>query len=201
MAWIGGRAPPSQKKPTPFARIHLAGEDRAPHAPAPLSAPARRWSAQPAAPDRVPPGAPSCATSPLCSQSSPQSSRSPPIARRDPPRAPAPSAPHASVPQPNTCLPSLLCPWLQPLKVQSLRQTRRGSIAIVLLVGFYRLRIPYDDLLGVASGVTGNPAILIYAARMAPTDRADIGYAMIFPSATIIKVIAVQVVGIALLGH
>jgi putative transport protein len=75
------------------------------------------------------------------------------------------------------------------------------TIAIVLLAGFYLLRIPYGDLLGVASGTTGNPAILIYAARMAPTDGTDIGYAMIFPSATIIKVIAVQVVGIALLGH
>ena len=75
------------------------------------------------------------------------------------------------------------------------------TVAIVLLGGFYLLRIPYDDLLGVASGATGNPAILVYAARMAPTDRPDIGYAMIFPSATIIKVIAVQVVGLALLGR
>jgi putative transport protein len=32
-------------------------------------------------------------------------------------------------------------------------------------------------------------------------DRSDIGYAMIFPSATIIKVVAVQLVGLALLGH
>ena len=74
-------------------------------------------------------------------------------------------------------------------------------VAIVLLAGFYLLRIPYDDLLGVASGACGNPAILIYAARMAPTERTDIGYAMIFPSATIIKVIAVQIVGLALLGR
>jgi hypothetical protein len=47
----------------------------------------------------------------------------------------------------------------------------------------------------------GNPAILVYAALMAPTERTDIGYAMICPSATIIKVIAVQVVGLALLGY
>jgi putative transport protein len=75
------------------------------------------------------------------------------------------------------------------------------TVAIVLLAGFYLLHIPYDDLLGIASGVTGNPAILVYAARMAPTDRTDIGYAMIFPSATIIKVVAVQLVGLALLGR
>ncbi len=75
------------------------------------------------------------------------------------------------------------------------------TVGIVLLAGHFVLHIPYDDLLGVASGATGNPAILVYAARMAPTDRPDIGYAMIFPSATIIKVIAVQIVGLALLAH
>jgi putative transport protein len=74
------------------------------------------------------------------------------------------------------------------------------TVAIVLLVGLYVLRIPFDDLLGVASGATGNPAILVYATRMAPTERPDIGYAMIFPSATIVKVIAIQIVGLVALG-
>src|SRR4051794_6476330 len=73
------------------------------------------------------------------------------------------------------------------------------TVAIVLLVGLYALRIPFDDLLGVASGGTGNPAILVYATRMAPTERPDIGYAMIFPSATIVKVIAIQIVGLVAL--
>ena len=75
------------------------------------------------------------------------------------------------------------------------------TVAIVLLIGLYVLRIPFDDLLGVASGATGNPAILVYATRMAPTERPDIVYAMIFPSATIVKVIAVQIVGLVALGH
>ena len=56
--------------------------------------------------------------------------------------------------------------------------------------------VPYDDLVGVASGATGNPAILVYSTRMAPTERPDIGYAMIFPSMTIVKVIAAQIVGL-----
>jgi putative transport protein len=71
-----------------------------------------------------------------------------------------------------------------------------ATVVIVLLVGYYLMRIPFDDLLGVASGATGNPAILVYSTRMAPTERPDIGYAMIFPSMTIVKVIAVQVVGL-----
>jgi putative transport protein len=74
------------------------------------------------------------------------------------------------------------------------------TVAIVLLVGLYLLKLPFDDLLGVASGATGNPAILVYAGRLAPTERPDIGYAMIFPSATIVKVIAVQVIGLVALG-
>lgn len=74
------------------------------------------------------------------------------------------------------------------------------TVGIVLLVGHYVLKLPYDDLLGVASGATGNPAILVYASRMAPTERPDIGYAMIFPSATIVKVVAVQIIGLLFLA-
>jgi putative transport protein len=74
------------------------------------------------------------------------------------------------------------------------------TVAIVLLVGHYIMRIPHDDLVGVASGATGNPAILVYSTKMAPTDRPDIGYAMIFPSMTLVKVIAVQIVGLLTIG-
>lgn len=70
------------------------------------------------------------------------------------------------------------------------------TMAVVLIVGFYMLKIPFDDLLGVASGATGNPAILAYAGRTAPTDRPDICYAMIFPSMTIVKVFSVQIIGL-----
>src|SRR3954464_11849993 len=74
------------------------------------------------------------------------------------------------------------------------------TVAIVLLVGHYLMRIPYDDLVGVASGATGNPAILVYSTKMAPTERPDIGYAMIFPSMTLLKVIAAQIVGLLAVG-
>jgi putative transport protein len=70
------------------------------------------------------------------------------------------------------------------------------TVFIVLLAGHYLLNIPYDDLVGVASGATGNPAILVYSTKMAPTERPDIGYAMIFPSMTLVKVLAAQVVGL-----
>lgn len=72
---------------------------------------------------------------------------------------------------------------------------------LIVLVSGICLRVPFDDLLGVASGAAGNPAILVYAAQMAPTEGTDVAYAMIFPSATIIKVIAVQIIGLAMLGR
>jgi putative transport protein len=75
------------------------------------------------------------------------------------------------------------------------------TVFIVLAVGHYVLRIPYDDLVGVASGATGNPAILVYSTKMAPTERPDIGYAMIFPSMTLVKVIAIQIVGLLVAGN
>lgn len=61
-----------------------------------------------------------------------------------------------------------------------------------LLVGHYLLRIPFDDLLGITAGVTGNPAILAYAYRSLPSDRVEINYAMIFPAATIVKIVIAQ---------
>lgn len=70
------------------------------------------------------------------------------------------------------------------------------TVLIVLLVGHYLMKIPFDDLVGVASGATGNPAILVYSTKMAPTERPDIGYAMIFPSMTLVKVVAVQIIGL-----
>ena len=62
------------------------------------------------------------------------------------------------------------------------------------------LAIPADDLFGIVSGVTGNPAILAYASRVAPTDRPDIGFAMIFPSTALAKILFVQIAA-ALLGQ
>ena len=62
-----------------------------------------------------------------------------------------------------------------------------------LLVGHYVMRIPFDDLIGIASGVTGTPAILAYSFRAFPSDRVEICYAMIFPAATIMKIIIAQI--------
>jgi len=68
------------------------------------------------------------------------------------------------------------------------------NVLVIMLVGYYVLKIPYDSLVGVMSGATGNPAIPAYGSRLLQSDRVDVGYATIFPSTTIVKVIAAQVV-------
>lgn len=58
-----------------------------------------------------------------------------------------------------------------------------------LVIGHFIMHIPFGELLGVTSGITGNPAILAYAYRSYPSDKMDICYAMIFPASTILKII------------
>jgi len=68
-------------------------------------------------------------------------------------------------------------------------------VVIVFVVGHFILRMSFDDLLGIVSGATGNPAVLAYANQLAPTGRPNLGYAIVFPGVgTIVKIIAVQVV-------
>ena len=71
-------------------------------------------------------------------------------------------------------------------------------IAVTMIAGRL-LAIPADDLFGIVSGVTGNPAILVYANRAVPTERPDIGYAMVFPTVTVAKILFVQIAA-AVLG-
>jgi putative transport protein len=62
-----------------------------------------------------------------------------------------------------------------------------------LLIGHFVMRIPFGDLMGITAGVTGNPGILAYAFRAYPSDRVEICYAMIYPAATIVKIVIAQI--------
>jgi putative transport protein len=64
----------------------------------------------------------------------------------------------------------------------------------VLLMGLFVFRMPYDEVAGIVAGATGNPAILAYANKLAPTDGPDVGYAMIFPGMTIVKILFVNII-------
>jgi putative transport protein len=64
----------------------------------------------------------------------------------------------------------------------------------ILILGFLVFRMPYDEVAGIVAGACGNPAILAYANKLAPTDRPDLGYAMIFPGMTIVKILFVDII-------
>jgi putative transport protein len=64
----------------------------------------------------------------------------------------------------------------------------------ILIVGLLVLRMPFDEVAGIVAGACGNPAILAYANKLSLTERPDIGYAMIFPSMTILKILFVDIV-------
>jgi len=64
----------------------------------------------------------------------------------------------------------------------------------ILILGLLVFRMPYDEVAGIVAGACGNPAILAYSNKLAPTDRPDIGYAMIFPGMTILKILFVDII-------
>jgi putative transport protein len=69
-----------------------------------------------------------------------------------------------------------------------------GLILPILGLGLFVFRMPFDEVAGIVAGACGNPAILAYSNKLAPTDRPDIGYAMIFPGMTIVKILFVDIV-------
>lgn len=68
------------------------------------------------------------------------------------------------------------------------------------IVGRYVMRIPFDDLMGILSGLAGNAAIVAYASKEVPSERVEISYAMVYPGAIILKILIVQVL-IAIWTH
>lgn len=71
-----------------------------------------------------------------------------------------------------------------------------ATLAVAMLV----FRLPFDQAAGVMSGATGNPAILGFASKLAPTERTDVAYAMIFPSMTVLKIVIVEITAVLLGG-
>jgi putative transport protein len=67
-----------------------------------------------------------------------------------------------------------------------------GGILAGFLAGSM-LQVATDDLIGVVSGLTGNPAILVYARTVQASDRIEAAYATVFPSMTILKILCAQI--------
>jgi putative transport protein len=64
----------------------------------------------------------------------------------------------------------------------------------ILFLGVLAFRMPYDEIAGIVAGACGNPAILAYSNKLAPTERPDLIYSTIFPGMTIVKILFVDIV-------
>jgi putative transport protein len=63
-----------------------------------------------------------------------------------------------------------------------------------LILGYKLFRIPFDELLGVVSGIHTESAAVGFASRMVPSERIEVGYASVYPIALILKVILAQII-------
>ena len=64
---------------------------------------------------------------------------------------------------------------------------------LMLWVGRTWLHIPRGMLLGMVAGIHTQPAVLRYATEQSESDVPNLGYATVFPMATIVKIILAQV--------
>jgi putative transport protein len=63
---------------------------------------------------------------------------------------------------------------------------------LALVVGYKLLRIPFDSLMGLVSGLQTQPACLAFAGNLSRSDNTNLAYAGIYPAAMIAKIVLAQ---------
>ena len=61
-----------------------------------------------------------------------------------------------------------------------------------ILIGYKVFKIPYGILSGMLSGLGTEPATLGYSQEQADNDLPNVGYATVFPLATIVRIVLAQ---------
>ena len=74
-----------------------------------------------------------------------------------------------------------------------------ASALLCAVIGMLVLRLRWDEAMGVAAGATTNPAIISYLNGQTGTELATRGYATVYPTAMIGKIIASQILLLLLL--
>lgn len=67
-----------------------------------------------------------------------------------------------------------------------------------LWIGYKVFKIPYGLLIGMLAGLQTQPAVLGYSLEQAENDLPNIGYALVYPVTTIVKILAAQLLLILL---
>ena len=63
---------------------------------------------------------------------------------------------------------------------------------LMLLIGYKVLGIPYNLLLGMLAGMQTQPAVLGFATEQTENEIPNLGYALVFPIATVTKILYAQ---------
>ncbi|SMG23975.1 putative transport protein [Corynebacterium pollutisoli] len=74
-----------------------------------------------------------------------------------------------------------------------------ASALLCAVVGMLVLRLTWDEAMGVAAGATTNPAVISYLNGQTGTELATRGYATVYPTAMIGKIVASQILLLLLL--
>ncbi len=72
-----------------------------------------------------------------------------------------------------------------------------ATALVFLWVGHRVLRIPFSLLSGMLAGLQTQPAVLGFATEQAGNDLPNVGYATVYPTATILKIVIVQILLVA----
>ena len=69
-----------------------------------------------------------------------------------------------------------------------------GTALLALWLGYRLFKIPMSLLTGMLAGLQTQPAVLSYASEQTGNDLPNIGYATVFPTATVLKILLAQVI-------
>jgi putative transport protein len=92
--------------------------------------------------------------------------------------------------------------FLQTLAANGIRMLAAGAVVtfavtlVALLVGHKVLKIRYDFLMGLVSGIQTQPACLAFAANQFKSDAPNLAYAAVYPAATIAKILLAQLLAV-----
>lgn len=64
---------------------------------------------------------------------------------------------------------------------------------LTLFIGYKLFKIPFSLLIGMLAGLQTQPAVLAFANEQTGNEAPNIGYAMVFPTAMVVKIILVQI--------
>jgi putative transport protein len=64
---------------------------------------------------------------------------------------------------------------------------------LTLFIGYKLLKIPFSVLTGMLAGLQTQPAVLAFANEQVGNEAPNIGYAMVFPTAMVLKIIFAQI--------